>query len=151
MDTENKDDLENGEGEKDYEALYKEAIANSRKWEERAKANKDKADKYDAASGGEDSLEDRIAKLEADKKALEDRQERQAIVSKVAAKFGLSEAIVGALNGSDEKTLEEQAKAVAALTPKGAPSAPEAGKFPRDKGADADEKRTFVRKLFGKE
>ena len=32
----------------DFEAKYKEALAQSRKWEERAKANKDKADKWDA-------------------------------------------------------------------------------------------------------
>ena len=32
----------------DWEAKYKEAVAQSRKWEERAKANKDKADKWDA-------------------------------------------------------------------------------------------------------
>ena len=34
--------------EVDWEAKYKEAVAQSRKWEERAKANKDKADKWDA-------------------------------------------------------------------------------------------------------
>lgn len=32
----------------DFEAKYKEALANSRKWEDRAKANKEKADKWDA-------------------------------------------------------------------------------------------------------
>lgn len=32
----------------DFEAKYKEVLAQSRKWEERAKANKDKADKWDA-------------------------------------------------------------------------------------------------------
>ena len=32
----------------DWEAKYKEAVAQSRKWEDRAKANKDKADKWDA-------------------------------------------------------------------------------------------------------
>lgn len=32
----------------DYEALYREVLAQSRKWEERAKSNKAKADKWDA-------------------------------------------------------------------------------------------------------
>lgn len=36
------------DGGTDFEAKYKEALAQSRKWEERAKANKDKADKWDA-------------------------------------------------------------------------------------------------------
>ena len=122
-----------GGGEPDYKALYEEAKANSRKWEQRAKDNKEKADKYDAATAGEASLEDRIAKLEADKLALEQQQKRHAIVAKVAAEFGLSESIVGALNGADEATLKEQAEAIAGLKPKGAPSVPEAGKFPRGK------------------
>ena len=120
-----------GGGEPDYKALYEEAKANSRKWEQRAKENKEKADQYDKATAGEDSLEERIAKLEADKQALEQQRERHAIVAKVAAEYGLSEAIVGSLNGSNEAALAEQAKAIAGLRPKGAPSAPEAGKFPR--------------------
>lgn len=142
---------EDGEGGKDYESLYAEALKQSRKWEERAKANKEKADKWDAASGGEESLEQRIAKLESDKRDLEQRQQRQSVVAKVAAKYGLTPDIVGALNGADEKALEEQAQAIAALKPKGAPSAPEAGKIPRGEGADTDERRTFVRQLFGKD
>ena len=36
------------DGGTDFEAKYKEALAQSRKWEERAKANKDKAVKWDA-------------------------------------------------------------------------------------------------------
>ena len=119
-------------GEPDYKALYEEAKANSRKWEERAKANKEKADKYDEAAGDEESLEARIAKLEADKAALERQQERQALVAKVAADTGVAETIVATLNGDDEKSLTAQAQAIAGLMPKGAPFAPEAGKFPHN-------------------
>ena len=32
---------------KDYKAMYEQAIAESRKWESRSKANADKAKKYD--------------------------------------------------------------------------------------------------------
>ena len=133
-------------GEPDYKALYEEAKANSRKWEERAKANKEKADKYDEATGGEESLEARIAKLEADKAALEQQQERRALVAKVAAEYGLSESIVAVLNGADEQTLGEQAKAIAGLRPSGAPSAPEAGSFPRDgsQGGSSDWLRDVI-------
>lgn len=130
-----------GGGEPDYKALYEEAKANSRKWEERAKANKDKADKYDEAAAGEESLEARIAKLEADKAELEHQREHQAIVAKVAAEYGLSEAIVGALNGADEDALKEQAKAIADLKPMGAPTAPEAGKFPRNQTSKSKAER----------
>lgn len=56
----------------DYEAMYKEALANSRKWEDRAKANKAKADKWDAyeAEGmtaqerAEKALDEAVAELE---------------------------------------------------------------------------------------
>lgn len=117
--------------EPDYKAMYEQAIAASRKWESRAKANKEKADKWDAASTGGVSVEERIAKLEKENEDMRTSAARRDLVAKVAAETGLSESIVGALNGSDEDSLIEQAKAIADLKPKGAPSAPEAGVFPR--------------------
>lgn len=151
----NTDPAQGGEGGQapDYKALYEASVKESRKWEERAKANKDKADKWDEASAGSDSIEERIAALEAENKQMKDATARHALVAKVAAAVGLPEGLVGTLNGQDEETLTAQAKVVAALKPKGAPSAPEAGKFPREQQAeDADaEKRKFVRQLLGKE
>lgn len=143
-----------GEGqEQDYKALYEQLKAESRKWEDRSKQNKAKADKLDELMAGNSSIEERIAALEAENKAMKDAETRHALVAKVAAAVGLPEGLVGTLNGQDEETLTAQAKAVAALKPKGAPSAPEAGKFPREQQAeDADaEKRKFVRQLLGKE
>lgn len=151
----NTDPAQGGEGgqEPDYKAMYEASVKESRKWEERAKANKDKADKWDAASAGSDSIEDRIAALESENKQMKDATARHALVAKVAAATGLSEALVESLNGADEEALTAQAKAIADLKPKGAPSAPEAGKFPREqKHGEADEdKRKFVRQLFGEE
>lgn len=121
-----------GNDEPDYKALYEKAVAESRKWEKRSKDNAEKAKKLDELTAGEESLEDRIAKLEADKKRLEDEKARAAIVAKVAEETGLSEKIVAALNGTDEQTLKEQAAEVAALKPAGAPTAPEAGRFPHE-------------------
>ena len=123
-----------GEGgeQTDYKALYEQLKADSRKWEERAKANKAKADEYDQLKGGEESIEDRIAKLEAENKAMRDAETRHALVAKVARAVDLPESLVETLSGSDEETLTAQAQAVAELKPKGAPSAPEAGKFPRE-------------------
>ena len=144
-----------GEGgqEPDYKAMYEQLKSEARKWEERAKANKDKADKWDEAAAGSDSIEDRIAALESENQAMKDAEARHQLVAKVAAATGLSESLVGSLNGTDEETLTSQAKAFASLKPKGAPSAPEAGKFPHaDQAKDGNEdKRKFVRQLFGEE
>lgn len=149
------DPAQGGEGgqEPDYKAMYEQLKAESRKWEDRSKQNKAKADKLDELMAGNGSVEDRIAALEAENKAMKDAKARHELVAKVAAATGLSESIVAALNGEDEESLTAQAKAVAELKPKGAPNAPEAGKFPREKQAEGEdaEKRKFVRQLFGKE
>lgn len=134
--------------EPDYKALYEQALKDSRKWESRSKANKEKADRWDAAAAGNDSLEERLAALESENQAMKDAEARRELVAKVAKAVGLSESIVANLTGTDEDTLTEQAKSIAALKPKGAPSAPEAGKFPRNDAED--EKRQLVRQLFGK-
>lgn len=122
-----------GEGgqEPDYKALYEQLKAESRKWEDRSKQNKAKADKLDELMAGNDSIEERIAALEAENKAMRDAEARHALVAKVAASTGLSESIVATLSGADEEALTAQAQAIADLRPKGAPSAPEAGRFPR--------------------
>lgn len=130
------DPAQGGEGgqEPDYKAMYEQLKAESRKWEDRSKQNKAKADKLDELMAGNGSVEDRIAALEAENKAMKDAEARRALVAKVAAATGLTEAIVATLNGSDEEALMAQAQSVAELKPKGAPSAPEAGAFPRDAG-----------------
>lgn len=121
-----------GDGEaQDFEALYRQAVKESRKWEERAKANKEKADKWDEAAAGAETLEERLAALESENKAMKDAKARHDLVMKVAEATGISPAIVDTLSGPDEETLTAQALAIAELTPKGAPEAPEAGKFPR--------------------
>jgi len=139
------------EQETDYKSLYEQMKAESRKWEGRAKANKEKADKWDAASGGNESVEERIAKLESENQAMRDAKERHDLVTKVAAATKLEYDVVASLNGTDEETLTKQAQAIAGLKPKGAPNAPEAGKFPRADNAKDDDKRKFVRQLFGEE
>lgn len=143
-----------GEGgqEPDYKALYEQLKAESRKWEDRSKQNKAKADRLDELMAGNDSIEERIAALEAENKAMKDAETRHALVAKVAAATGLSESLVATLNGEDEEALTAQAKAVADLKPKGAPVAPEAGKFPRGKEMEATDAdmRKFAHDLFTK-
>lgn len=70
----------------DFETKYKEALAQSRKWEERAKANKDKADKWDAyeqegmseaekATKRAEQAEAELASLKAEKQHATDAAE----------------------------------------------------------------------------
>ena len=134
---------------KDYKAMYEQAIAESRKWESRSKANADKAKKYDELESAKKTLEERVASIEATNKALEDEKNRAALVKSVAKSTGVPESIVAVLSATDEDALTTQAKAIAEnyKTPGGAPKAPEAGKFPKGDGA-TDEKRQFVRDLF---
>ena len=134
---------------KDYKAMYEQAISESRKWENRSKANAEKAKKYDEMEEAKKTLEERVASIEAANKALSDEKERAKLVKAVAAATGVPESIVSTLSATDEEAMTAQAQAIAEnyKTPGGAPKAPEAGKFPKGEGA-TDEKRQFVRDLF---
>lgn len=135
----------------DYKALYEKTLAESRKWEERSKANVEKAQKYDELTAGSQSVEERIAALEAANKQLEGEKTRSELVKSVAKATGVPEAIVSTLSATDEEGLTAQAKAVADAykVPGGAPKVPEAGKFHKGQESD-DEKRQFVRDLLGR-
>ena len=142
-----------GDGEPDYKALYESTKAESRKWERQSKKNFEKAKKYDELVAGEQSVEDRIAALEASNKQLEDEKSRAALVKSVAKATGVPESIVSSLSATDEDGLAAQAKAIAEnyRLPGGAPKVPEAGKFPKgEQGGADDDKRRFVRELFNK-
>lgn len=117
--------------EKDYKALYEEAVKESRKWEKRSKDNlaqlndlKDSKDKPDP------TIEERIAALEKENDDLKAASARAKLVDSVAKATGLDRAIMATLSGADEESLTEQAEAIAAIAKPqgGAPLAPEAGK-----------------------
>ena len=102
-----------GEGgsEPDYKALWEKsqadlekAKANSRKWEDRSKANADKAKAYDASQEKAKTVEERLAALERENADLRAARDRSALVESVARATGLDTSIVGALNGADEDT-----------------------------------------------
>ena len=115
---------------KDYKALYEEALKESRKWEQRSKANKKALDDLQAAKPPTGpTLEERMDALEQENAALKASAARSALVDQVAKATGLDRSIVAALNGADEDALTEQAQAVAALAKPapGAPKVPEAG------------------------
>ena len=129
-----------GDGTTDYKALYEAQKAESRKWEKRSKANAEKAKKYDEMESANKTLEERVASIEADNKALKDEKARNALVKQVAEATGVPESIVSTLSATDEEGMTAQAKAIADnyKTPGGAPNAPEAGKFPKDKSGETE-------------
>lgn len=76
----------------DFEAKYKEALAQSRKWEDRAKANKEKADKWDAyETEGMTEAEKatkRAAELQAELDSLKAEKQHATDASEVARETG---------------------------------------------------------------
>lgn len=113
----------------DWEAKYKEAMAHSREWEKRAKANKDKADKLDEIEEAKktelEKLAARAEKAEAELAAANAATERQRMVSEVAERTGVPMSL---LKGSTVEELEASASAISAFVDSKAP------KYPADKG-----------------
>lgn len=116
--------------EQDYKALYEKAVAESRKWEGRSKANAKELEALKKGTAADRTVEERLAALESENEALRASAARRALVDSVAKATGLDRSIVAALNGADEDALTGQAREIAArLKPAGgAPSAPEAGR-----------------------
>ena len=87
-----------GEGgsEPDYKALWEKsqadlerAKANSRKWEDRSKANADKARAFDASQEKAKTVEERLAALERENAGLRAARDRAALVESVSRATGL--------------------------------------------------------------
>ena len=137
--------------EPDWKALYEAERAEAEKWkamsrknEGRAKANEEAAKANSDAADQLADLSQRLAAIEGENASLKAQAERAELVAKVAKETGLDASIVSALNGADEKSLTEQAQAIAALRPKGAPSAPEAGRFPANTGGGKTTAQQFA-------
>lgn len=122
--------------------------AEARKWEARAKENKAKADAYDEAQeAAKSDLQKAIERAERAEAAVAEfkaEKEHADVVAKVAESTGLAASLVASLNGADEEALMEQARSIAALKPSGAPTAPEAGRFPRDAGGSKTTSQQFA-------
>lgn len=134
--------------EPDYKALYEQALADAEKWKTMSRKNEGKAKSNADAAGQLADLSQRLAAIEGENAALKAQAERNELVDRVAQATGLDHSIVAALNGVDETSLTEQAQAIAALRPKGAPFAPEAGTFPRKQG-DGNDMRSLAKQIFG--
>ena len=137
-----------GTAEPDYKALYEaekeareKAIAESRKWEGRSKANKA------ASAKAEKTAEERIADLESKLSEKERAERRAKAAAKVAQEKGVPADLIV---GDDEESMAEWAdKMLAAFKKKPAPSVRKPGSFAKDDGRDRTELRDFASALLG--
>lgn len=94
----------------DWKAKYEEAVGHSRKWEDRAKENKARADALEAGQTDSEKLANDLAALREEL----DAAKRTALVSRVQASHGISDDDAALfLTGSDEDTLTKQAARLA--------------------------------------
>lgn len=127
--------------------------AKAREWERRAKDNKSAADELallkDSQKSSEQKFEERLSGME--KRAQE--AEARALRSDIAARHGITaEDRDLFLTGSDEATLEAQAKRLAervADQKKNGNRAPKEGRTTNSGDADKD-LREFTKNLFGR-
>lgn len=104
------------EPDKDWKAEYEKALAQSRKWEQRSKANADAAKKLAELEDSTKTDAERLA--EAQKRAdeaeakvaeFERRAERAAIVAEVAASKGVDAEWLGRMSGDTREEVEANA------------------------------------------
>ena len=116
-------------------------------WEQ-VKAKADKWDAHEASVGKDDNeafdrLNERLAAIEKERDELKAEQARRDLVDKVAKATGLDATAVAMLNGDDEKTLTDAAKAMLALMDdKTKTTKPRGPKPPRTDPLGADEAMT---------
>ena len=114
--------------EVDYEAKWREAVQQSRKWEERAKSNKEKADKWDAYEqeglSEAEKASKRAEKAEAELERLKAAEQRRTDAAEVSEKTGVPVKLL--MHCADRADMEAFAKEYAGETKvPAAPSAPE--------------------------
>ena len=104
------------EPEKDWKAEYEKALAQSRKWEQRSKANADAAKKLaeleDSTKTDAEKLADatkRAEEAEAKVKEYEAKAERAGIVSEVAAAKGVDADLLARMAGDTREEVEANA------------------------------------------
>lgn len=130
----------------DWEAKYKEAVEQSRKWEGRAKANKDKADRWDAQQQESmtevEKLTKRAEEAEAKLAAYEADAQRRADAAEVSEKSGVPVTLL--LHCANRADMEAFAKEYASETKvPAAPKAPES-RIQREGGAKASTADQFA-------
>ena len=142
--------------EVDFEAKYKEAVAQSRKWEERAKANKVKADKWDEYEQQGMSEAEKVAKraeaAEAELAQLKADAKRRSDAHEVSKATGVPENLL--LHCSDREDMESFAEEYAGATKlPAAPAAPQSRVIRDDgqaKASTADQFAEMAERFFNR-
>lgn len=121
----------------DYEAKWREAVQQSRKWEERAKSNKEKADRWDqyeqeGLSEAEKATK-RAEKAEAELEKLKAEGQRQRDAAEVSEETGVPVRLL--LHCRDREDMEAFAKEFAGETK--LPAAPDAPRSRVVRGGEA--------------
>lgn len=100
----------------DWQSKYEQAVAQSRKWEERSKANAEKAKAYDGlaqqqadAQAAADAACARAEKVEGELAAAT----RQLTVSRIAAEKGVDASVLAVMSGEDEDAIAANADMLA--------------------------------------
>lgn len=124
-------------------------VAESRKWEQRAKENKAALTAKDAElltfKDKATALETRVAELEAAAAELEKQNTLKALVAEVAKESGVPADV---LRGSTREELTAHAETLKSLIKPAGPVVTGAGDTPGAGGDDAE--REFIRELFGR-
>jgi hypothetical protein len=111
----------------DYKAKYEEAIGHSRQWEQRAKDNKAKADKFDAAE------QEKLSVIEKANLRIADAEKASAAVAaellqlKAANENGITKDERALLTGTTDEELKAQVAAILKLRAPSAASPADAG------------------------
>lgn len=98
----------------DWEARYREAVEQSRKWEGRSKANADKAKAYDALAEKAEADAKRAADAETELAALKAEAAHAAQVAQVAEAKGVDADLLAAMRADTAEELEAAADKLAA-------------------------------------
>ncbi len=90
--------------------------AQSRKWEDRAKANRAELDAANARFAESAGLAERVAELTAELDGFRAADARRALVADVARETGLSADVVADLSGATAEELTAQAQRIVSMT-----------------------------------
>ena len=136
------------ESQEQLDAVLKTRLARER---EKIKAEYADYDELAEKAKAYDKAQERIAQLEGDIKKRDEADKVREMRKKVAKETGIPEDLI---QGTDEESMKAYAAQIAEFakvqTPAGAPD-PTPGSFSGSEDGASDDKRDFVRALFGKE
>ncbi len=102
-----------GTEEKDWKAEYEKVLAQSRKWEERSKANAEKAKEFDALQESTKEALERAKVAEKERDALKASEDRRAAVKAVSDETGIPQEVLEVMQAEGEDDLRKKAESIA--------------------------------------